>query len=191
MLFKPKQISKDYTFILKDVIYSLEYPTIKFTQQYETMAPILKSWINDEWHIISANLGIPIQNRVLVQFAKIVIRHIAKPEYREYLRKVSQDPNGFTTFSRFMDIIGMIHIACEPKFLDILRIRFLKSHIDDVYGKMYNGEEPELLPTAEDWISCMEEFPWVWIIPHIQVLFYGDSNIQTQFNVLYQQQLRP
>lgn len=191
MFFKSTPVPKDHTFILKDVIYSLEYPPNKYTQQYEMMAPILKSWINDEWAIIKANLGVPIQNRVLVQFAKITMRHIAKPEYREYLRKVSQDPNGFTTFSRFMDIVGLIHIACNPQFIDILRMRFLKSHIDGVYGRMYHGEEPELLPTKADWIECMEEFPWIWVIPHIQILFYGDSQIQSEFTVLYRQQLRP
>lgn len=192
MFFKPTVQKREYIFILDDVAYDLSYPLMDYTQQYEMMTPILKSWINDEWKIIAANSGIPIQNRVMVQLAKLPLRNIAKLEYVSYLRKISNDPKDFTTFSRFMDIISMIHIACDPKFIDVLRMRFLKLHIDGVYGKMYNSEEePELLPTANDWIACMKEFPWIWVIPHIQILFYGDSEIQKEFSAFYRQQLRP
>lgn len=196
MFFKPKEIpNKEYKFEYNGESYSLEYPNMKFTQQYEMLTPILNSWIVDEWKIISANPGVPLQNRVLVQLARVSMRNLAKMEYRQYLRKISCDPNGFTTFARFLDVMAMVHIACDPKFIDVLRMRFLKTQIDQICGKVYisrdDGEEPELLPTKEDWLECVKEFPWVWAIPHIQILFYGNNAIQSEFSAFYQQQSRP
>lgn len=192
MSFFKKAIKEEYLFIWNDKIYDLRYPNDEFSYQYELFTPVLKEWMNSEWMLIKSNTSIPISNQLIFQFAKISINNIALLEYRPYLINISKDIPPVTTFNRFLDTLNIIHCICDPKFIDMLKMRFYKSCIERPCGYLYDSEgEPEPSPSKEDWIYCINKFPWIWILPHLQILFNGNVSIQKDIISIYQQQKRP
>lgn len=190
MWFKKKPKDIVYKFPWEGKLYPLKYPEESFTYQYNLMTYILKTWINQEWMVVITNPHIPHETQLLMQFTQINMKSVAKIEYLPYLANVVKDGTYKRSFSRFMEAISLIHISCDQEFLDVLKARFYKSHVEYVYGHTYGEEGEDALPTRDEWIECSKQYPWVWLLPHVQVAFSADSDKQGVLIALRRQQLR-
>lgn len=187
VFFKKKEIEvDDYFYVLGNKKINLKYPAELFTAEYEKMTTLIRNYLHDEidiWVAAKSATG-DITSEIFLQFANIDVKNIAFAEMENYLTSMSNmDNQFFKPFSRFISMIESIYCVCDPEFLDSLMARFYKLNMEHLcYTK------DVVIPSKNEWYAIYENYRWMWIIPHYQIIYTGDFELHTKLNGLYLQQ---
>lgn len=163
-------------------VYDLTIPDDFFAVQYQALINYFQIFQTEE-----LKLALRDPNRSLVEHPAYILSITdvrvlpLKDNLKHFLNGLKI--TGFNNFyGRFKNTITNIHIGLDPTFLYKLKGRFFKAHTD----KTVYDREGEILPVVADWLACEQRIPWVWLLPHYQQAFIGETQWQTQLKSFFE-----
>lgn len=153
--------------------FPLDCDDTRFNTSMTTITDILRVWSVQDINY-ATNRGIPVENTLLHQLSCINLKFLPFDSQKSALDRVMLDNDADFSGSRLMDAITRIYIQVPPIVVEVFRGRFLWGMIYGITSTIH--DQP--LPTKEQWITFMMEYPWSPFLTVIQHLYDEDDVVR-------------
>lgn len=151
--------------------YPLEVEdTEEYRHTLEVIRDNLRSWMAQD-QAFTASTAQPLTYSLSYSLKEIDLKFLPYPAYLARFKECLMDTEINNSGSRLMDVINRIYLMIPPRHMAVLQGRF-------IYGMIY-GMAAEVngrpLPSKEDWIDLLDQYPWVPFLAFIQDIYETDE----------------
>lgn len=147
-------------FSRQKVKFKLTCPQEDFDRGLLTIKQHCRQFVKEELAISDGGV---VMTKLALQLAQLNVKNASHEESQERIRSILVDTAASLSYSRFLDVVTLIQMEVPGHVLEALAGRFF-----------YSMEVVHAVATKQELLSCLNEFPWIWLLPLYQTAVAED-----------------